>query len=168
MSLSCTIAGTSYMMKDDHTFKIADRQNELSQYDFTLIDTTGTATFGKGEKVNVYDSTLGYLFTGVIHTAYPLNLIPQPYVNWSISCTDLHYDVNKRSINTQYPYVNQYSGTIALDMHAKVLAAEGIITNSAYQLNTTNTDFNTGNLSNVIGTLNVGDGDLELERLLTS
>lgn len=158
--LVVTVAGTSYTAKDDNSFKIRDRQNERSQYDFTLTDTTGTATFSKGQKVVVTDSTLGTLFTGVIHTAKPLNLIPQPYVDWSINCTDLHYDADKRTINKNY--TNQYAGTITMDMHAKVLAAEGITSNSSYRLDTTNTDFNAGTLTSVVGTLNVGDGDLEL------
>ena len=157
--LVVSVAGTSFKIQEG-TFKIQDRQNERSQCDFVLVDTTGTAIFPKGVKVAVSDSTLGALLTGVIHTALPLNLIPQPYMFWQIGCSDLHYDADKRTINKNY--ANQFAGTIVQDMHANVLAAEGVIINSAYRLDTSQADFSAGTLTNVSATSNVGDGDLEL------
>src|SRR5260370_23255084 len=109
------------------------------------------------------DTPLGRLFTGYLAADIQdkTNTYPDPTTLHQIDCFDPRRLAENRTSQRQYT-TPTFAGKIAADMIADVLQYEGIIANYAVHSITTQSDWQTGTLSNVTGTVNVGDGDLEL------
>lgn len=158
-SVTVKVAGVSVQIKEG-SFSTDDTAAERSTCSFTVIDSTGTNHYYKGQQVQITHSILGATFTGVISTVKERNLYPNAEIHSSLQCVDAQWYADKRFV-TGMDYTNQYAGDIVTDL-LSLLTAEGITANYAARRDTTQSDFAQGTLSNVVATTNAGDGDLEL------
>ncbi len=160
--LTVQVAGTSYAI-DEPAFKYSPKLTERWRCQIYIWDYTGTVFFPYLAKVTVTDPVLGRLFVGFVAADIQdkTNTYPDPTTLHQLDCFDPRRLAENRTSMRQYT-TPTYAGKIAADMIADVLQYEGIIANYATQFVTTQSDWQTGTLSNVVGTGNVGDGDLEL------
>lgn len=160
--LTVTVGGTPYTISEPD-FKYSPKLAERWRCQIYIWDYTGTVFFTFMQKVTVTDPVLGRLFTGYVAADIQdkTNTYPDPTTLHQLDCFDPRRLAENRTSNRQYT-TPTFAGKIAADMISDVMAAEGIIANYAVQNPTTQNDWNTGTLSNVVGTGNVGDGDLEL------
>ena len=162
MALTVQVAGVSYTI-DEPAFKYSPKLAERWKCQIYIWDYTGLVFFPYLAKVTVTDPVLGRLFTGFVAADVQdkTNTYPDPTTLHQLDCFDPRRLAENRTSQRQYT-TPTYAGKIAADMIADVLQYEGIIANYATQFMTTQSDWQTGTLSNVVGTGNVGDGDLEL------
>ena len=162
MALQVTIGGTPYTIDED-SFKLSPKLTERWRCQIYIWDYTGTVYFTYMQKVVVTDPVRGRLFYGFVAADVQdkTNTYPDPITLHQLDCFDPRHLAEIRTSNRQYT-TPTFAGKIAADLISDVLAAEGVIANYATQAVTTQADWNTGTLSNVTGTDNVGDGDLEL------
>ncbi len=160
--LTVQVAGVSYTI-DEPAFKYSPKLAERWKCQIYIWDYTGLVFFPYLAKVTVTDPVLGRLFTGFVAADIQdkTNTYPDPTTLHQLDCFDPRRLAENRTSQRQYT-TPTYAGKIAADMIADVLQYEGIIANYATQFVTTQSDWQTGTLSNVVGTGNVGDGDLEL------
>jgi len=142
-------------------FDLTNALDERQRLKIDAIDYTGTLHFQKGAQVLVTDPLLGTIYSGYLYTDKEVPMYPSGAIVHSLDCVDQHYLADKRTA-TYTITTPLAAGVHVVKQWHDVLAAEGVNANAAYRLDTTQTDFNQGVLSNVIGTLNVGDGNLEL------
>ncbi len=162
MGLTVQVAGVSYTI-DEPQFKYSPKLAERWKCQIYIWDYTGAVFFPYLAKVTVTDPVLGRLFVGFVAADIQdkTNTYPDPTTLHQLDCFDPRRLAENRTSNRQYT-TPTYAGKIAADMIADVLQYEGVIANYAVQSVTTQSDWQTGTLSNVVGTGNVGDGDLEL------
>ena len=162
MALQVTVGGTTYTIDEDQ-FKLSPKLAERWRCQIYIWDYTGTVFFSYLQKVTVTDPVLGRLFTGYVAADVQdkTNTYPDPTTLHQLDCFDPRRLAENRTSNRQYT-TPTFAGKIAADMISDVMSAEGIIANYATQFVTTAADWNTGTDTNVLGTSNVGDGDLEL------
>ncbi len=162
MALTVQVAGVSYTI-DEPAFKYSPKLAERWKCQIYIWDYTGLVFFPYLAKVTVTDPVLGRLFVGFVAADIQdkTNTYPDPTTLHQIDCFDPRRLAENRTSNRQYT-TPTYAGKIAADMIADVLQYEGVIANYATQFVTTQADWQTGTLTNVLGTSNVGDGDLEL------
>jgi len=160
--LTVKIGGTPYII-DEPAFKLSPKLAERWKCTIYIWDYTGTVFFTYLMKVTVDDPVLGRLFTGFVAADIQdkSNTYPHPTTLHQIDCFDPRRLAENRTSNRVYT-TPTFAGKIAADLVSDVLAAEGVLANYATQFVTTQNDWNSGTLSNVVGTSNVGDGDLEL------
>lgn len=161
-TLTITIAGSSVTFLEE-TLKISQKLDERWDCAFTVSDLAGTAFYSYGQRVVVTDSTLGILFSGFIATVKQdkTNTLFGTATEHQITCVDNRHLADKRTSNLLYTEPT-YAGKIVTDMVSNVLAAEGVQATYAVKDTATKAQWNTGTLTNVVATNNVGDGDLEL------
>jgi hypothetical protein len=162
MALQITIAGTPVTFLED-SFQLHLKIDERQRCQFTVIDYTGTQFYSRGMQVVVTDPVLGRLYQGYVinDKQDKSNVYPDPTVEHQIDTIDNIYLAAKRT--SKLTYTNPtLAGKIAVDMVRSVLGAEGVVANYAVDENQTQADFAEGTLTNVVSTLNIGDGDLEL------
>jgi hypothetical protein len=128
MGLTITIAGSPVSFVEK-SLKVSAKVNQRSSCTFTVLDTSGTAVFRKGQSVVVSDSVLGVLYAGFVNKPKVKNLYPNRHNLWTIDCVDMIWLADKRSSNSLY--VNQYAGTIVCDQVQRILASEGVWGNFA-------------------------------------
>ncbi len=160
--LTVQVAGVSYTI-DEPAFKYSPKLAERWKCQIYIWDYTGTVFFPYLAKVTVTDPVLGRLFVGFVAADIQdkTNTYPDPTTLHQLDCFDPRRLAENRTSQRQYT-TPTYAGKIAADMIADVLQYEGVIANYATQFVTTQADWQTGTLTNVLGTSNVGDGDLEL------
>jgi hypothetical protein len=152
----------------DHSVVIQDALAQRSTCDFTVLDPAGTARIVDYSAVSVTDNTNTNLFTGVVFDATNTNLYPNPNNDIAVTCADNEYFAGKHYFGvkadgtTDKEKINQYAGNIAVELLHDYLAQEGITAAYAFRRDSTTTDWNTGNLTNVVAAANLDDGDLEL------
>lgn len=153
--------GTLYFLEDSWQIKYILAQRW--QATFTVIDETGTVFFHYRDRVVIKDATLGVLFTGfVADDTYDMqSTYPSGGIEHRITVMDLRGLFDKRTSNLTY-VTPTVAGKIVTDMVDQVLDSEGVIAHYATQTTTTQSDWNTGTLTNVTASGAVGDGDLEL------
>jgi hypothetical protein len=167
MTDTISVAGVAVPVRDN-TVVIQDALAQRSTCNFTVLDPTGTTSIVDYSQVSVVDSVSGPLFTGFVFDATETNLYPNAQNDIAVTCmdnkylADKHYFGVKANGQQDKEKINQYAGNIAVELLHDYLAQEGITAAYAIRKDTTDTDFNAGTLSNVAGTLNVDDGDLEL------
>jgi hypothetical protein len=162
--LSVLISGIPVVIKES-SWKIQKQIDQQDRCVFTVEDSTGTASFFKGQSVVINDSSVSLFWTGYVNKPKALNLYPNAYRRWSIDCIDQIYLPNKRTSNKVY--ANQYSGTIFADQVQRYLTSEGVSGAFALRWDELQSDFAAGTLTNAVAATNFrdansGDGDLEL------
>ncbi len=162
MALTVKIGNVPYII-DEPAFKFSPKLAERWKCTIYIWDYTGTVFFTYLMKVTVDDPVLGRLFTGFVAADIQdkSNTYPDRTTLHQIDCFDPRRLAENRTSNRVYT-TPTFAGKIAADLVSDVLAAEGVLANYATQFVTTQNDWNSGTLSNVVGTSNVGDGDLEL------
>lgn len=164
MAMTATIAGAPVTVMNTSP-NLDDRIEERTRFSFTVIDLAGTATYSKGQPVEITDSILGTVFTGFVNQPKATLLYPNPARMWAIDCVDETWLADKRTSNKIYK--NQFAGTIAVDQIQRYGSADGLTCNAALRWDELETDWTAGTLSNTAATTNAtdgnaGDGDLEL------
>lgn len=164
MSLTATI-GNNNINLFEGTWKMSDKIDQQGQCNFTIIDTTGLASFSKYQPVVVTDSITGVIFDGIVDKAKATKLYPNAHRMWSITCTDETYLLSKRTSRKQYKA--QFAGTIVADQIQRYGASEGVTGAFALDWDEQFVDWQAGILSGTTATTNAsnnnpGDGDLEL------
>ncbi len=160
MSIACTIGGNSVLVANAG-FSLVDALENRSILTLTILDQPGTANYTRGQPVSFSDSTTGLSYNGYVNTSAPTKLgLASGFVAHVITTMDKQYLLDKRTNSKNY--LNWYSGDIATDFIDSTLAGEGVTAPYAARRDTTAANFNQGILSGVVGTSNIGDGDLEL------
>ncbi len=128
-----------------------------------MIDTLGTTFFSYGEQVVITDSAQGVLFVGYVSDDQynKQNTYADVSVEHQITCVDNRHLADKRTSNLTYVTPTS-AGKIVTDMIDQVLAAEGVIGTYATQTTSTQLDWSSGTLTNVVAAGSIDDGDLEL------
>jgi hypothetical protein len=158
--IACTIGGVSVLVANN-SFSIVDALENRSILTLTVLDSPGTANYTRGQPVTFSDSVTGLSYNGYVNTSAPVKLgLASGFVAHAVTCMDKQYLLDKRTNSTNY--LNWYAGDIATDFVDSTLAGEGVTAPYAARRDTTAANFNKGILSGVVGTSNVGDGDLEL------
>lgn len=160
--LSCTISGVTYSVKNDQTISLEDTLEVRGILTITIVDLAGTAVFTRGQPIIIADSVSGNLYVGRIGADQQNKYGPgSTAVDHVITAYDLQYYFDKRANTTNY--FGWYAGDIMTDFVEGTLVDEGVTIAAGIRHDTTNSDFNIGILSGVVGTTNdTGDGDLEL------
>lgn len=161
--ISATIRGISVTV-GNASFRLEDPLEDRAILTFTVLDSAGTASYTRGDPVTFADPDVSLSYTGYVQSDQPTkDGLALPYVEHNITCMDGVYNLDKRSNNQNY--FNWQAGTIAVDFVRSTLASEGITIAAAMHRDTTDSDFNHGNLSGMIGTINASDdGDLEIAK----
>lgn len=148
---------------DESTWQLQLKLDERQRCQFTVLDYPGTQRFVRGQKLTVDDPTLGRLFSGVAidDKLDKSNTYPDSTIEHQMDSTDNFYFADKRTSNRQY-VTPTYACKIVFDAYTDALASEGILATGSQRTDTTQADWATGTLSNVVASFNVGDGDLEL------
>lgn len=172
-NVTVTIAGSAVAIRET-TLNIKKRVDDKDTCTFTLVDSTGTLAFSKGQTVSVDDNVLGNLFTGYINKPTATNLYPNATNLWSMDCVNKFYVAAKKSTtNTAKKkhrggkHKNQQSGAIVANQIQEFLAPDGVTGNFGLDWSELQTDWQTGTQSGVVATTNTstgneGAGDLEL------
>lgn len=158
--ISCTIGGIAVQVANA-SFSLEDPLENRSILTFTVLDSSGTATYTRGEPVTFSDPGI-LSYTGYVQSDQPTkDGLASSFVEHMITCMDGVYNLGKRS-NTQN-YLNWKAGNIAVDFVRRDLTNEGITVAAAMHRDTTVSDFSQGNLNGMQGAINgTDDGDLEL------
>jgi hypothetical protein len=159
-TLTLNIAGSTYPILNDGSFKLTSKIDETSELDLTIRDENSAWIFSKGQQVTLTDTLQGTIFTGFVNTSIITKLPGTSSVRFhQLTCIDNHFLALKRTTNKTY--TNQYAGVVVAGMVNDVLAAEGVTANYAIREDSTEEDFSQGTLSGLVATSNNG-GDLEL------
>ncbi len=168
-TLSATVNNVSYPVHIASGYTLVATLEMRDILTFTIIDSPGTAVFTRGLPVTFNDSVTGKQYDGYVQSDKPDNLSPDPTVTTilhTLTCMDHQYDVDKAP--NENPYAGGWhAGDIATDMVVNnKLAQEGILIAAALHHDTSTSDFNTGTLSNTVGSTAIpsNDGDLELAK----
>ena len=162
--ITCTIANVAVSV-GNASFTVEDPLESRSVLTFTALDSTGTASYTRGEPVVFTDPGI-ITYTGYVQSDQPTkDGLASSYVEHVITCMDGVYSLGKRSNSTNY--LNWKAGNIAVDFVRRDLSNEGITIAAAMHRDTTASDFNQGNLNGVVGAIITSngisdDGDLEL------
>lgn len=171
--LTVKISGTTVTIAEN-SLKITSRVDDKDSCQFTVIDSSGTAAYTKGQPVRVTDSQLGLLFSGYINKPTATNAYPNATNYWSIDCVNKFVVLAKRtSSNTTKKkhrggkHTNQHAGTIAANQIKEYVEPEGVTGNFGLDWSELQTDWQSGTLTSVAATTNTstgneGAGDLEL------
>ena len=107
---------------------IDSRIDERSVANFTVVDTPGTASYDRAQRVNIYDnagaSTGTAIFSGFIDTPDSLVLSPSGALLHDISCIDNHYLADKRI--AAKIWTNKSSASMISELITDYLASEGV------------------------------------------
>lgn len=163
MGLTATIGSSQIIL--DGSMSIQDQIDQTTQFSITVVDTTGTASFQKGNPVSIDDSILGNLFVGFVNQPNCALLYPSNQKLWTLACVDETYLINKRTSNKIYN--DQYAGIIAVDQVRLYGVVEGVTVAAALRWDELETDWSAGTLTNTVAATNAtngneGGGDLEL------
>jgi len=112
------------------TLNIDDMIGERSTCTFVVRDDNGTASYRKGQPVEVEDDSGVLVFAGVIDSAEEVKPGPSALKLHTIRCIDWHYLADKRIAAKAYE--NTLAGDIVKDLVSNYLQAEGIGTWEAY------------------------------------
>jgi hypothetical protein len=163
---SCNISNINYPVRgsDDQGFQFDDVLEVPGALLVIVQDASGTANFERGDPIELVDSVDGVIYRGSVLSSKPLKASPDinnTYTEHTVTCIDRTYPLTILPNTTNYE--NWYAGDIAVDMVVNGgLKDESVTVAAGLHRDSTDDDFNTGINSNVVGTLTVGDGDLEL------
>jgi hypothetical protein len=164
IAATLTIGSVTYpniaIIEDQFDFTASLQERGRFQCD--VIDYTGNH-FVRGEIVTVSDPVLGNVCTAFIDTDKEVPEYPTGWITHTIDCIGLEWLAGKRTYTRTYT-TSSTAGKILVDMLSSVLSQEGIYQNYAEQYDSTQTDFSFGILSGTAATLNVDDGNLELQQ----
>lgn len=161
--LTCLVNGVSYPVKIETSFTATDALETRGELEITLVDTTGAATFTRGQPLTLSDDVLGTLYTGYVLSDRRERYGPaSTAVDHTLTCTDLTYRLDKRENTTNY--LEWYAGDIAVDFVESTLANEGITVAAAQRHESTVADFTQGLLSGLASLSEIDDGDLEIAK----
>lgn len=148
------------------SFQATDAISTVSTVMFKVRDDLGTSHFTKGMPVSISSVQHGLSYTGFVSAAVEDRVSPNTLIFTDIGARDNHTLAEKRTYDG-VELTNQYA-IVALCELLNVLSQEGIVSQYAIERDTTAIDFSTGTLTGVVGTSNVGDGDLELTQAGTT
>jgi hypothetical protein len=137
MALDIAIAGFSI---NHRNFKIVKNLDMSADLSFGVVDSSGLNHYSNRQPVTVSDTIKGVIFAGYIDQPDEQNLYPTVQNTITIHCMDYREKALKRRPTVDY--AGMLAGDIAVDMHFRYLAAEGVIANYAYRNDTTQADFN--------------------------
>ena len=123
MSLTIDIDGTTPVLRRG-SISVDLRIEERGTASFTVVDTTGTASYQKGQPVTIDDVNAVRIFGGVIDAVESYAQSPAGGLYHSIRCTDWHYLADKRLVAESY--LDKTCGFIVDDIYNNYLAAEGV------------------------------------------
>ncbi len=158
-TLSATVGGSSVNIVES-SFQMSPAVGQRSTCQFSIKDDTGLNHYTNNQPVTVTDSVFGLQFAGFIDQPDEDKLIPNPTIITAATVKDNHYLADKQLVTRDWQ--NMQAGDVATEMLSLYLAGEGVTAGYAFRRTTTQTDWNTGTLTGVSSTGNVGDGDLEL------
>ncbi len=117
------VGGTEITNRQDGSLNIRNAIEERSTCSFTIVDSTGTATYSKGQPVEVLQHTHP-LFGGIIDRVKHTKLRKSTTVNHTITAVGYEALADKRLIAATY--AAQTAEFIVRDIGANYLNAEGI------------------------------------------
>ncbi len=163
-TISCTISGVSVEVLNN-SFTLTDPLEQDTVLTLTVIDSTGTADFTRGQPVTFTDTVPGISYVGYVNSSAPVKPgLVAALVEHFVTCMGTRYRLNKRTNSKNY--LEWYSGDVVTDFIDTTLAAEGVTAPYATHRDSTAADFNTGILSGTAGytpiTTPTSDGELEL------
>lgn len=138
-----------------------------SALSFDVRDDTGTLQILPSQKVSLIDTVTGVTYNGYVSDCQIYNYVPNATNKLTVTVSDNYYEIDKRQYVGQ-EYINRYGGDIFIDQINTTLAAEGIKANYAIRNDQTQSQWNIGTLSGVVGTNNANGGDLELTQAGTA
>ncbi len=100
------------------------RIEERSTAEFAVVDLLGTASYQKGQPVEVYDTDNNLIFGGVIDSPETGLIAPSGELLHPMRCADWHYLADKRLVAESYE--DKTCGFIVDDIYDKYLADEGV------------------------------------------
>jgi len=103
---------------------VENRIEERSIANFTVVDTSGTASYTKGQAVLIYDPNDVLIFGGVIDNPETVRTAPSGELLHPITCVDYHYFADKRLVAASYE--DKTCGFIVDDIFDNYLAGEGV------------------------------------------
>lgn len=103
---------------------VEKRIEERSVAEFTIIDVGGTASYRRGQPVEIRDIYNELIFGGVIDTPEKIAMAPDGGLYHPIRCMDWHYLADKRLIALSF--LATAAGTIVESIITNYLADEGI------------------------------------------
>lgn len=170
-----TISGSSVTLQEG-SLQITSRVDDKDKATFTVIDSSGTLAFNRGQPVRITDSVQGLLFSGYINKPTATNLYPSATNMWSMDCVNKFVTAAKKAAKPTSStgkrhkggkHKNQHSGTIVANQIKEYVEPEGVTGNFGLDWTELQSDWQSGTLSGVVGaantsTGNVGAGDLEL------
>lgn len=179
MTLQIKIGGTLVPNVIEKSLKIRMRVDDKDVCNFEVFDATGTLFWKRGQSVEVSDTVLGKIFSGVVNKPTAKNLFPNPGQQWTIDCLNHFYVPKKRATSrgvNRYRYGRRYRGGKHRVQHTGTIAAlqikeytepSGITGNFGLDWTELQADWQSGTLSNVVAATNTttgndGAGNLEL------
>lgn len=159
MSLVVTISGGPVNVLEQST-QVQWSLDQRSTASLTVRDDTGMVKFQPGQPVSIIDSANGFSWNGWVNDAKLTNATPNATNLIQVNVIDHHYLADR--VYSRRDYANWYAGDIGLDLLTNYLAPNGVTALYALRRDSKTADWNTGTLTNVVGTSNVGSGDLEL------
>src|SRR5260370_38089953 len=131
-TLQVKIAGAVVQIREA-TFQVKKRVDDKNTCTFTVVDSSGTAAYNKGQPVTADDSVLGNRFKGYVNKPTCTNLYPQATNLWSIDCVSEFYIPAKKATKTTKAkpkrggkHVKQHSGAIVANQIQQYLEQDGI------------------------------------------
>jgi hypothetical protein len=155
------IGNNPVIFLEDDQFSHNRVLDDRKRFQVNVVDYTGTLHFPYSAQIVLTDASRGVIFSGYIMDDQETPIYPGGGINHQLDCIDKRFLADKRTTQRVYTEPTP-AGKIVIDMVDDTLAAEGVIANYGLRYETTQADLNQGELTSVVSTNNVGDGDLEL------
>lgn len=106
------------------SLRIELRVEARSVAEFTVVDTAGTASYTRGQPVEIRNGDATLVFGGVVDTPDTVIVAPSGELYHPIRCADYHYFADKRLVAESY--LDKTCGFIVDDIFDKYLDGEGV------------------------------------------
>lgn len=100
------------------------RVEERSTAEFIIVDIDGSASYERGQPVQIWDRTDTLIFSGFIDIPESVRMSPAGGLFHRIQCMDNHFLADKRLVIASYSATD--AGDIVTDLHTNYLDAEGV------------------------------------------
>lgn len=106
-----------------NSLRVEQRIEARSLASFAVIDLAGSASYQRGQPVQIWDPDVTLIFGGAVSTSKMARLVGGGILH-TIRCADYHYLADKRLAAESY--ISQTAGFIVDDIYDKYLAPEGV------------------------------------------
>lgn len=118
------VSGLAVSVLENPPLEIDDVIEERSTARFCVLDSDGTRTFVRGERVYIFDSTAARAFTGYVWEVSEVRINQAGARRHMISCVDNHYKADKRRVARSY--TNETPAQIVADLITTYLEEEDV------------------------------------------